>query len=72
MDLTSNFHEQVGNEGTNRVTHGHTIDLFIMLTLEEEVSVSEAKLQLGDYLGVDMDVLCGRKGLGIACFLLCW
>ena len=44
------FHEQVGNEGANGGTHGSTMDLFAILTLEEEVYVFEAKLQEGDYL----------------------
>ena len=32
------------------VTKGSTMDLFVMLPLEEEVSVSEAKLHEYDYL----------------------
>ena len=39
------FHEQVGSEGADGVTHGYTVDLFIILTLEEEVSVFEAEIQ---------------------------
>ena len=38
------FHEKVGYEGTNGGTHGCTMDLFIVLTLEEEVGVFEAEL----------------------------
>ena len=41
MALTSN---------SNGRTNGSTMDLFIILTLEEEVCVFEAKLQQGDYL----------------------
>ena len=33
------FHEQVANEGANGGIHGSTMDLFIILTLEEEISV---------------------------------
>ena len=44
------FHKQVGNEGANRGFHGSTMDLFIILTLEEEVCVFEAKLQECYYL----------------------
>ena len=44
------FHEQLSNERSNGRTPGSTIDLFVILTLEEEVSVSEAKLQECDYL----------------------
>ena len=43
--LTSNFHEQVGNEGADGGTHGCTTDLFIILTLEEVVSMFKAELQ---------------------------
>ena len=39
------FHEQVGNEGTNGQTHDCTMDLFIILTLEDEVSVFKTELQ---------------------------
>ena len=38
------LHEQVGNEGTDGRTHGSTMDLFLILTLEEEVCVFKAKL----------------------------
>ena len=44
------FHEQVNYEGTNGGTHRSTLDLFIKLTLEEEVCVFEAELQEGNYL----------------------
>ena len=50
------FHKQVGNEGADGGTHGSTMDLFIMLTLEEEVCVFEAQLQKCD------DVLDGHVG----------
>ena len=39
------FHEQVGNEGVTRGTHSCTMYLFIILTLEEGVSVFKAELQ---------------------------
>ena len=44
------FHEQVGNEGADGGTHHSTMDLFVILSLEEEVSVLEANLQECDYL----------------------
>ena len=43
------FHEQVGNEETDGGTHGCTMDLFIIHTLEEEVSIFKTELQQGDY-----------------------
>ena len=39
------FYKQVGNEGADWATHGSTIDLFVILTSEEEVCVFEAKIQ---------------------------
>ena len=45
------FHEQVGYERADGGTHGCSMDLFIILTLEEEVGISEAELQKGDNLG---------------------
>ena len=39
------FHEQVCNNGANGGTYGCTIDLFEILTLEEEVCVFKAKLK---------------------------
>ena len=39
------FHEQVGNEGAYGGTHGCTMDIFIILTLEEEVCFLKALLQ---------------------------
>ena len=44
------FHKQVGNEGANGGIHGSTMDLFIILTLEEEVCVFEANIQKCDNL----------------------
>ena len=44
------FHKQVGNEGADGGTHGSTMELFIILTLEEEVCVFEAELQYCDNL----------------------
>ena len=39
------FHEDVCYEGANGGPHSCTLYLFIILTLEEEVSVGEAELQ---------------------------
>ena len=39
------FHKQVGWEGADLGTHGSTMDLFIILTLEEEVCVFGADLK---------------------------
>ena len=39
------FQEYVGYEGADGGPHSCTLDLFIILTLEEEVSVGEAELQ---------------------------
>ena len=39
------FHKQVGDERVDGGTHGCTLNLFIILTLEEEVCVFEAELQ---------------------------
>ena len=39
------FHEDVGYERPDGGPHSCTLDLFIILTLEEEVSVGEAELQ---------------------------
>ena len=39
------FHKQVGYEGADGGTHASTMRLFIILTLEEEVCVSNAELQ---------------------------
>ena len=44
------FHEQVGYEGANGGTHGCTMYLFIILTLQEEVGVFKAELQECDNL----------------------
>ena len=48
---TELFHEQVCNKGAKGGTHGCPKDLLIILTMEEELCVSEVKLQYGDYLG---------------------
>ena len=50
------FHEYVGYEGADGGTHSCTLDLFIILTLEEEVGVGPAKLQQGG------DLLDGHAG----------
>ena len=39
------FHEDVGYEGAEGASHSCTLDLFIILTLEEEVCLGEAELQ---------------------------
>ena len=39
------FHGKVGSKGTDGGTHGSTMDLFIILPLEEEECVFQAKLQ---------------------------
>ena len=43
------FHEHVSDKGADGGTHGSIMDLFIILTLEEEVHVFEAELQQGEY-----------------------
>ena len=43
-------------------THGCTMNLFIILTLEEEVSVFKEEFQKSDNLGMDIWVLCGSVG----------
>ena len=50
------FHEDVSYEGANGGTHGCTLDLFIILPLEEEVGVGQAELQQGG------DLLDGHAG----------
>ena len=40
------FHENFGYEGADGGPHSCTLDLFIILTLEEEVSVGEAEVSL--------------------------
>ena len=45
------FHEDVGYEGADGGSHSCTLNLFIILTLEEEVGVGEAELQQGSDLG---------------------
>ena len=50
------FCEQVVDTGTNRGTHGCTMDLFIILTLEEEISIFQAEFQQFS------DVLYGHRG----------
>ena len=39
------FHKGVCYEGADGGTHSCTLDLFIILTLEEEVGVGKAELQ---------------------------
>ena len=49
-------HEDVSYEGADGETHSCTLDLFIILTLEEEVGVGQAELQQGG------DLLDGHTG----------
>ena len=51
------FHKHVGNDEADGVTHGSTMDLFIILALEEEVCVFEAELQDVTICCIDMLVL---------------
>ena len=50
------FHNDVGYEGADGGTHSCTLDLFIILTLEEEVGMGQAELQQGG------DLLDGHAG----------
>ena len=50
------FHKDVSYEGADGGTHSCTLDLFIILTLEEEVGVGQAKLRQGG------DLLDGQAG----------
>ena len=50
------FHKNVSHEGANGGTHSCTLDLFIILTLEDEVGVGQAELQQGG------DLLDGHAG----------
>ena len=50
------FHEDVSYEGAGGGTHSCTLDLFIILTLEEEVGVGQAGLHQGG------DLLDGHAG----------
>ena len=46
--FTSNFSmNRLGMRGADGGFHSYTLDLFIILTLEEEVSVGKAELQYG-------------------------
>ena len=56
------FHEQIGNEGADGGTHGCTMNLFIILTLEEEVSVLRQKSSNMTICWMDMLVLWGNVG----------
>ena len=44
------FHKDVCYEGADGGSHSCTLDLFIILTLEEEVGVGKAELQQGSDL----------------------
>ena len=45
MGLVLNLHEQVGYNGTDGGTHGCTMYLFIIFTLEEKTGIFEAEFQ---------------------------
>ena len=66
------FYEEVGNERASEGTQSCTMDLFIILTLEEEVGVFKAKFQQGDDWVINMEVLFGSKGPVIAYVELWW
>ena len=53
---------KVGYEGTDGGTHSSTLDMFIKLTLEDDVCVFKAELQKGNYALNGHAVLCGRVG----------
>ena len=61
------FHEQVGNKWADGRIHGHTMNLFKILTLEEIISIFQAKLQPFDYLR-DRH---GKAALVVTWFVLC-
>ena len=56
------FHEKVGDEETNRRTHASTMDMFIIVTLEEEVHVNETNSKRLTIWGMDMMVLWDSRG----------
>ena len=56
------FHEQVNNEGAIGRTHGCTMYLFIILTLEEEISVLGQNSSNLIICWIDMLVLWGSVG----------
>ena len=59
---------RVGYERVDGGTHGCTMYLFIVLTLEEEVGVFKAKLQECDNLGNGHLGLCGSVGSCVSLF----
>ena len=63
--LTSNSSiKPVDNKGSNGGSHGSTMDLLVILTLEEKVCIFEAKLQQCDNL------LSGHVGPLEECWIL--
>ena len=62
------FHEEVCDEGADRGIHGCTINLFIILTLEEEVCVFETNSKRLTIWGMDMLVFGDNRG---SCHNLC-
>ena len=70
MELRAFTHEDICYEGANGGPHSCTLDLLIILTLEEEVSVGETELSVVRKIcGMDMLVLCGRV---LSCCNLCF
>ena len=55
------FHIQVGNEGANGGSHGCTMDLFKILTLEEEVGILSQNSSKVFICGIDTDILLGSR-----------
>ena len=55
------FHKQVGNERADGGTHGSTMYLFIILSLEEEVCVLRQNSSNGIMCKMDMLVLLGKE-----------
>ena len=53
------FHKDVSYEGADGGSHSCTLDLFIILTLEEEVSLLRQNSSKDVIWGMDMLVLCG-------------
>ena len=56
------FHKQIGNEGTDRRTYDSTMELFVIITLEEEVCVFEQNSRSVTFCCMDILVLCEAVG----------
>ena len=63
------FHEQVSNKGANGRVHNCTIDLFKILTLEEEVDVLRQNSSKGMIWEIYMEVMWGSRGSCCSLFL---